>query len=76
MGYYYYGFDMTYLVLVLPAILIALFAQIKVKSAFSKYSKQVTKSGLTGKDAAERILAAAGVTNVRVERVSGNLTDH
>ena len=35
MGYYYYGFDMTYLVLVLPAILIALFAQIKVKSAFS-----------------------------------------
>lgn len=76
MGYYYYGFDMTYLVLVLPAILIALFAQIKVKSAFSKYSKQFTKSGLTGKDAAERILMAGGITNVKVERVSGSLTDH
>ena len=71
---YYYGFDYYYLILVIPAMLISLLAQIKVKSAFSKYSK--VSSRLTGAEAAERLLYAKGVTGVRIERVSGNLTDH
>lgn len=75
-GHYYYGFDSTYLVLVLPALLIALFAQVRVKSAFSRYSKERCLSGLTGAETARRILAANGITDVRVEHVSGSLTDH
>ena len=71
---YYYGFDYYYLVLVLPAILISLFAQIKVKSSFSKYSKVSTR--FSGAEAAERLLHSRGINNVRIERVSGNLTDH
>ena len=70
----YYGFDYYYLLLVLPAFLISLIAQIKVKTTFSKYSS--VGSPLTGRQAAERVLAAAGINNVRIERVSGNLTDH
>ena len=76
MPYYYYGFDYTYLILVVPALLIALFAQIRVKSAFSRYSKERSVSGLTGAETARRILAANGITDVRIEHISGNLTDH
>lgn len=75
-GYYYYGFDYTYLILVVPALLIALYAQIRVKSTFSRYSRERSVSGLTGAETARRILAANGITDVRIERVSGNLTDH
>lgn len=71
---YYYGFDYYYLILILPAVLISLFAQIKVKSSFSKYSKVPTR--LSGAEAAERLLHSKGINNVRIERVSGNLTDH
>lgn len=71
---YFYGFDYYYLILVLPAILISLFAQIKVKSAFNKYSKVQTR--FSGAEAAERLLHSKGINNVRIERVSGNLTDH
>lgn len=71
---FFYGFDYYYFVLVIPAILISLFAQIKVNSAFSKYSKVNTR--ITGAEAAERLLKAEGVTTVKIERVSGNLTDH
>ena len=71
---FFYGFDYYYFVLVIPAILISLFAQIRVSSAFSKYSKVNTR--ITGAEAAERLLKAEGITNVKIERVSGNLTDH
>lgn len=64
---YYYGFDMTYLVLVVPALLIALIAQIQVKSAFSRYAGVRCTSGLTGAQAAQRILQANGITDVRIE---------
>ena len=73
-GLYYYGFDSLYLVLVLPAILISLWAQIKVKSTFSKYSKN--SAPLSGAEAAERVLHANGVYGVKIERVRGNLSDH
>lgn len=74
--YYYYGFDPYYLLFILPALIISLVAQIKVKSTFSKYSKILSSTNLTGAAAAERVLHAHGVYNVNIERVSGNLTDH
>lgn len=73
---YYYGFDWTYLVLVLPCVLLSLWASSNVNSTFNKYSKQYSQRRITGADAARRVLAANGVHNVRIERVSGNLTDH
>ena len=74
--FYYYGYDWTYIVLVLPFILLSLLASASVKSTFQKYSKVFSRRGLTGAQAAERILRANGVTNVRIEQVSGELTDH
>lgn len=74
--YYYYGIDIYYFILILPAFILSLFAQIKVTSTFSKYSKTINMSGLTGAAAAEKVLHAHGVFNVKVERVGGNLTDH
>lgn len=70
----YYGFDLYYLYLVVPAMLIALFAQIKVKSTFSKYSNAFC--GMNGAEAAEAVLRVNGVHGVRIERVNGSLTDH
>ena len=73
---YYYGFDWTYLVLVLPCILLSLWASASVNSTFKKYSNQYSMRRLTGAQAAERVLWNNGVRNVRIERISGNLTDH
>ena len=73
---YYYGFDLTYIILVLPCIILALWASANVNSTFNKYSKIHSIRRITGADAAQRVLAANGVTGVRIERVSGNLTDH
>lgn len=73
---YYYGFDWTYIVLVLPCILLSLWASSNVNSTFKKYSKQHSSRRLTGAEAAQRVLSANGVRGVRIERVSDNLTDH
>ena len=73
---YYYGFDWTYVVLVLPCLLISLWASGNVNSTFKKYSKQFSSRRLTGAEAAQRVLQANGVRGVRIDRVSGNLTDH
>lgn len=73
---YYYGFDMTYLTLVLPCILISLWASSNVKSTFKKYSRQFSARRITGAQAAQQVLRASGVYGVRIDRVSGNLTDH
>ena len=72
----YYGFDWTYIVLVLPCVLLSLWASSNVNNTFNKYSKQYSVRRLTGADAALRVLGANGVRGVRIERVSGNLTDH
>lgn len=69
-------FDYYYLILVVPAILFALWAQTKVNGTFNKYSKVRTQRGITGAQAAEAVLRAGGVYDVRIERVAGNLTDH
>lgn len=78
-GYGYGGrglyFDWTYL-LVLAGLVLSLLAQGKVKSTFAKYSKIRSRSGLTGAEAAQRVLASAGIYDVSIQRVSGNLTDY
>jgi Zn-dependent membrane protease YugP len=71
-----YGIDIYYLLLVVPAFLLALWAQIKVKGTYKKMSAVRNSRGLTGAQAASRVLYEHGVTNVRIERVSGTLTDH
>lgn len=73
---YYYGFDWTYIVLVMPCILLSLWASSNVNSTFKKYSRQFSSRRLTGAEAAQRVLSANGVRGVRIDRVSGNLTDH
>lgn len=76
MPYYYYGFDWTYLVLVLPVLILSLLASSRVNRVFQRYEKQISSRRITGAEAAQRVLLANGVTGVRIERVSGNLTDH
>jgi len=70
--YGYFG----YLIFMLPALLLGLWAQIMVKSSFNRFSKVATRRGMTGADAARAVLAAGGVYNVSINRVSGHLTDH
>lgn len=69
-------FDMTYVVLVLPCILFSLWASSRVNSTFRKYSSQLSRRHITGAQAAQRVLSSNGVHGVKVERISGNLTDH
>ncbi len=70
----YFFIDYWYVVLVIPTVIVSIWAQIKVKSTFSKYSNIF--SGMTGAEAAIRVLNAHGVYDVKVEKVAGNLTDH
>ena len=69
-------FDWYYIALVLPAVIFSIWASARVNSTFSKYSGQRILSQMTGSDAARMILDYNGLYNVRIERVSGNLTDH
>ena len=75
----YYGFSygyLSYLWFMLPAIIISMVAQARVKSTFHKYSSVRSYNGLTGAEAARRVLSLHGITNVTLEHVSGSLTDH
>ena len=72
---FYMYFDPTYYLVVIGAV-ICLLASARVNSTFQKYSKMRTLQGVTGAQAAEQILRSAGIFDVRVERVAGNLTDH
>ncbi len=73
---YFYGFDWTYVVLVLPCVIFAMIASSNVNATFKRYSKVYSTRHLTGAQAAQRVLTANGVTGVQIQRVSGNLTDH
>ena len=73
--YYPMYFDPTYM-LVLIGVVICLAASAKMRSTFSRYSRIRNHSGMTGREAAEQVLHRAGIYDVRVEHVSGNLTDH
>lgn len=72
---YYPFFDSTWLI-VLPGLLIAIWAQFKVKAAFSKYSKVASQSGMTGAMVARAMLDGAGLGDVPIHRVQGSLTDY
>ena len=73
---YYYGFDWTYLVLVLPFLILSIWASARVNSTFRKYSDQISVRRITGAQAAQRVLSSNGIYNVRIEKTAGNLTDH
>lgn len=64
------------MVFILPAVIITMIAQIRVNSAFSKYSKIQNLHNLTGAQAAQRVLASHGVSGVQIEHVAGKMTDH
>ena len=75
-GYYGYSGTYWYLLLVVPAFILSLAAQVAVKRAYSKMSEVYSKSGHSGASAAGVVLRYYGITNVRIEQVSGKLTDH
>lgn len=79
MPYYGYGYgfywDPTYILIIVGAI-ICLIASARVRTTYNKYSRVASMSGLTGAEAAARILQNAGITDVRIGRVSGSLSDH
>lgn len=72
---FFYYFDPTVIILI-PGILIALWASFNVNSTFEKYNRVRSRHGLTGAEVAERVLHHHGIYNVRIERVRGNLSDH
>ncbi|WP_409968762.1 zinc metallopeptidase [Bengtsoniella intestinalis] len=80
-SYYSYGYgdflaNNIYVLLLIPVIILSVWAQAKVSSNFKKYSKERNQRGLTGAQAAQEVLRMNGVTGVNVLPVSGNLTDH
>lgn len=72
---FYYYYDGTYLLVVIGALL-SLLASAKVKGSFARYSNVRSMSGMTGREAAERILRNSGIYDVQVQHIYGNLTDH
>ena len=69
-------FDPTYLLFILPALALSLWASFRTKSAFNKYSKVRTMRGLTGAQAAQMLLQGAGINDVQIQPTHGMLTDH
>jgi hypothetical protein len=71
----YFGYDPTYILVLIGAV-ICMIASSRVNSTFNKFSRVRSMSGMTGAQAAERILRANGIYDVKIQHVSGNLTDH
>jgi len=81
MPYYSYGYgydsaNLIYLILLVPVLLLSLYAQAAVSGNFLRYSKVTNRRGLTGAQAAAGVLRAHGITDVGIARCSGKLTDH
>ena len=74
MGYLYY--DWTYILFMVPCLILSLICSARVRSTFAKYSKVPNSRNMTGAQAAHAVLSAHGVSDVRIEPVGGNLTDH
>lgn len=72
----FFFYDYYYIILVIPAMILAVIAQVKVKSTYSKFSKLTNTRGVTGAYAAQAVLTHYGITDVRIEQVAGSLTDH
>ena len=71
-----YGFDMTYLLLVIPAFILSLIAQAAVKNAYRKMAKVSSSKGYTGAQAAAAVLRYYNIGDVRIEKIGGTLSDH
>ncbi len=69
-------FDPLYMLMLLPALLLAGIASLITRSTFARYARVPASSGVTGAEAAERLLARGGVGGVRIERAGGFLSDH
>ena len=74
MGFMY--MDIYYLILVVPAMILALFAQVKVKSTYKKFSQVRNVRGITGAQAAQQVLSYYGINDVTIRPIAGNLTDN
>lgn len=68
--------DYLYIILVVPMLIVALIAQLNVKLTYSRYSRETTRSGMTGYDSARMVLDANGLTYVQINMIEGQLTDH
>ncbi len=73
--YYGYGFDWTYILLIIGMIVSGI-ASARVSSTFNKYARRGSTTGMTGAEAAQKILYSQGIMDVRIEHISGKLTDH
>ncbi len=73
---FFWGYDLTYFLFMIPCLILSLYCSAKVNTTFSKYSKITNRRGLTGAQAAYQVLSSNGVTGVKIEPVSGKLTDH
>lgn len=76
MPYGFYGFDYTYFLFIVPALIITMYAQAKVSSTFSKYSRVGTVRNITGAEAARAVAQHGGASGVSVRQISGKLTDN
>lgn len=74
-GYYGYYYDPTYFLVLIGAVL-CLWAQFRVKSTYNKYAQVRSRTGMTGAQAAQKILQMSGIYDVRIEHIGGSLTDH
>ena len=72
----FFMFDSYFIILILPALIFSFYAQYKVKSTFNKYQKQRTATGKTGADIARELLDNNGLSDVSIENVPGQLSDH
>lgn len=73
---YYYGFDYTYFIYILPGLILAFYAQAKISSAYEKYKKIDSSTNLSGAEVAREILDRNGLNYVKINLVDGNLSDH
>lgn len=69
-------FDWTYIVLLLPALIFSMWASSRVNSSYRRYSQQYSRRGISAAQAARSVLNANGLSNIAIEHISGNLTDH
>ncbi len=73
---FFYGFDLSYFILVLPAFLFSLWASARVRSTFGTYENVKSKRGITAHEAAQTILQREGLSHVQIEHIAGTLSDH
>ena len=75
-GPYFYTYDYSYLIYILPGIILAFYAQAKISSAYEKYNKIASSTNLSGAEVARQILDRNGLNNVNINLVNGKLSDH